>query len=519
MSSLVGKTILNRYHVQDFIGRGGMAEVYKVWDSEKASHFAMKVLLEDFALDRVFIRRFKREAKMLAELQHPNIVRFYDFINEDRIAGIVMDYVEGGTLKHLIYDADGKSMPYEQILDITRSVCSALAYAHSAESDKPLVVHCDIKPANIMIAKGGKVLLGDFGIARISGIATETMTAGVSGTAPYMAPEQIKGLRPVPQTDIYALGVVLYEMFTGGERPFTGEQAPSEKTVRERVLWEHLSIQPPSPRRWNPSLSADVEAVILKCLEKNPGYRYQTALELYNALKLALSKVTEKPPIVNMPPEDGDIAPPPPDRDLPPGSWGKPLIWILPILALVIVLVFSLRGNSVSPSPPPVSSIPSSSLSQDVEESPNPTVSPQPTDSPTPTVFYTPTPILTKTNTPMNAAYLSGLYKETLTFVPANPFIPSDYECADKEKLLLSVGQWARTARYNMSIYEEILDLWDGSVEGIRPLPKKERIQVFDGPVCSSGGQTWWFVKTESSQFGWVIEYARGGYGNFFTPY
>jgi len=251
----------------------------------------MKVMHEDLALDRVFIRRFTREAQTLAKLSHPNIVRFYGFEKEGRLAFMLMDYIEGETLKHFIHDADGKSMPYGQIRSITRAVCGALHYAHNQG-----LVHCDIKPANIMINQNGIVQLADFGIARMSDAATATMVG--AGTPAYMAPEQVLGKDAIPQTDIYALGIVLYEMFTGGERPFTGEQAQTTGGTSEKVRWEQVHSPPPSPRQWNPSLSNKIEAVILRCLSKNPNERYGNSLELVNALELALGETQDEVPFI-----------------------------------------------------------------------------------------------------------------------------------------------------------------------------------------------------------------------------
>ena len=282
MSNLVGKTILERYNVQEFLGRGGMAEVYKVWDSHRMTYLAMKVLLEDLAIDRVFVRRFSREADNLAKLQHPNIVRFYEFEKEDRLAFILMEYIKGETLKHLIHDAQGP-LPASQVRVVIRAVCGALHYAHNSG-----FVHCDIKPANIMIDQNVLVQLADFGIARMSDAATATMVG--AGTPAYMAPEQVRGQDPSPQTDIYAMGIVLYEMLTGGERPFTGEHAQTTGGTSEKVRWEQLNLQPPSPRKWNPDLSPELEAVILKCLKKAPNKRFKNSLELLNAMELALGE-------------------------------------------------------------------------------------------------------------------------------------------------------------------------------------------------------------------------------------
>lgn len=331
MANLIGETLLNRYHVREFLGRGGMAEVYKVWDSQRMTFLAMKVLLDDLALDRVFVRRFTREAKTLERLQHTNIVRFFGFEKAGRDAFTLMDYIEGETLKHFIHDSNGKSMRFAHIREVTRSVCGALNYAHSQG-----FVHCDIKPANIMIDKHGKVLLADFGIARMSETATATMV-GI-GTPAYMAPEQAQGQEPVSQTDIYALGVVLYEMFTGGERPFTGKHAEVTGGIGERVRWEHVHLQPPSPRQWNSSISGEIEAVILRCLEKDPNDRYQTALDLFNALELAFGNLEGEAPFVVPGPVSDEDAGIPKDKTkaiLPAGIAFAALLLLAVVWALV----------------------------------------------------------------------------------------------------------------------------------------------------------------------------------------
>ena len=289
MSELTGKILSNRYRVDSFLGRGGMAQVYKVWDNRRMTFLAMKVLHEDLALDRIFMRRFQREAQTLEKLQHPNIVRFYGLEQDGRLAFMLLDFIEGETLKHKIFDAAGP-MPDNEIRNVMRSICGALQFAHSDG-----MVHCDIKPGNIMIDEHGKVLLSDFGIARMSDAATATMVG--MGTPAYMAPEQARGLDPSPQTDIYALGIVLYEMLTGGERPFTGEQAQTTGSTSEKVRWEQINLVPPSPKRWNPDISDELEAVVLKCLAKKPDERYESAIDITNALELAISEGYEVPSV------------------------------------------------------------------------------------------------------------------------------------------------------------------------------------------------------------------------------
>lgn len=276
METLVGKELKDRYRIESSIGRGGMAEVYQAYDEKRAGRVAIKILREDLARDKVFIRRFEREAKTLSKLQHRNIVRFYGLERDGLNVFIVMDFIEGRALRDLIFSAE-KPLPLEEVMGFMEPVCAALHYAHEMG-----IVHCDIKPANIMLAKNGDVMVSDFGIARSMDAATATMV-GV-GTPAYMAPELIKGKDPTPQSDIYSLGITMYEMLTGGERPFTGERAGITGTTAEKVRWQHLHGKVTSPRKYNKQLSKHVEVVLLKCLEKDPKERFRTVQELLYAL-------------------------------------------------------------------------------------------------------------------------------------------------------------------------------------------------------------------------------------------
>jgi serine/threonine-protein kinase len=277
MKDLTNLTLLDRYVVRQMLGRGGMADVYLVWDKVRTVLLAMKLLREDMAEDKVFLRRFRREAQNLARLQHPHIVRSYGLERDGIYSFLLMDYVEGTTLRREIFQS-GEPLSKERVLEVMRPVCSALNYAHQLG-----VIHCDAKPANIMIEKTGKVLVSDFGIARMMDAATATM--GGAGTPAYMAPEQIKGADPTPQTDIYALGVVLFEMMTGGERPFTGELTSKTGTTGEKIRWEKLNLKAPKPSNWNPSMSDGMEAIVSKCLEGDQVNRYTNALELLDTLE------------------------------------------------------------------------------------------------------------------------------------------------------------------------------------------------------------------------------------------
>lgn len=282
MNLSIGQILANRYRIEAFIGRGGSADVYKVWDAERSTYLAIKLLNEDLAQNPVFLKHFRREAQILAHLKHPNIVRYYGLGQDGLLAFISMDYVDGTSLRAEIVQNLGESFSPKHILEIMRPVCSALHFAH-----RQGLVHCDIKPANIMINKNKVVVLTDFGIARMT--TSTTAALGGAGTSYYMAPEQIRGEVPTPQMDIYALGVTLFEMLTGGERPFTGDHGPSSGTTRDKVQWEHINLLPPSPRKFNPKIPPALETIVHRCLEKDPHLRYESTLALFNELNTALA--------------------------------------------------------------------------------------------------------------------------------------------------------------------------------------------------------------------------------------
>ena len=277
MAGLIGKTLKNRYRVIDSLGRGGMAEVYRVWDEYRSVDIAMKVLRQDIAQDPIFLRRFKREAQSLAKLQHPSIVRFYGMEREGLLAFLLMEYIEGQSLQSEILLSENHPFSNQRILEILKPICSALNYAH-----KMGLAHCDLKPGNILIESGGRVLLTDFGIARTMDAATSTLVG--AGTPAYMSPELIKGMDPTPQSDIYSLGIVLYEMLTGGERPFIGERATITGTTAEKVRWEHVHLNAAPVSRLNPGVDRRIDDVIAKCLAKDPHQRFTNALDIYAVL-------------------------------------------------------------------------------------------------------------------------------------------------------------------------------------------------------------------------------------------
>jgi serine/threonine protein kinase len=281
MADLVGQTLLGRYRIEELVGRGGMAEVYKAWDTRRQYNVAIKVMREDLAEDIEFVRRFKREARALAELAHANVVRFYSFERAGHLAFIVMDYIPGTTLRRRILEAEGSPLPLDEVLSITQQVCAALHYAHEEG-----VIHRDVKPGNIMIQPDGQVLLSDFGIAKAADAATATTV--MPGTPAYMSPEQCRSEPLDVRTDIYSLGILVYQMLTG-RRPFVGESDGSETgSTRERIRWEQMHIAPPPLQQFNPALPRQAEQVVLKALAKERSDRWPSALAFWQALAEAL---------------------------------------------------------------------------------------------------------------------------------------------------------------------------------------------------------------------------------------
>jgi eukaryotic-like serine/threonine-protein kinase len=326
MADLTGRLLGSRYRVETFIGRGGMADVYQVWDEQRAVYLALKVLHAELAEDAVFLRRFEREAQTLDQLQHPNIVRFYGLEQSDGVAYFLMDYIEGLSLrKEILLNKDG--LPPARILELMRPVCSALHYAHQVG-----LVHCDMKPHNIMLQSTGAVFLTDFGIARGSeGRSSEEGFGGfpAAGTPVYMAPEQLLGHPISKAADIYALGVTLFEMLTGGQRPFTGETAQISGSTTARITWEITHLPPPSPRLYNPEISEEMEVVVLRCLQLEAEDRFATALDLLLALEaavLGVAEANETPTLFDAPQSESELAGPRKAALFKPG-WSLRRFW------------------------------------------------------------------------------------------------------------------------------------------------------------------------------------------------
>ncbi|MDU0201463.1 MULTISPECIES: Stk1 family PASTA domain-containing Ser/Thr kinase [Paenibacillus] len=259
---MIGRKLGGRYEILDRIGGGGMALVYKGHDLLLNRKVAVKVLRQQYVHDEEFIRRFRREAQAAASLSHPNVVSIYDVGQEEDVHYIVMEYIEGTTLNDLIKER--APLQVEDAVHYASQIADALDHAHHNE-----IIHRDIKPHNILIGKNGRVKVTDFGIARAATSSTITQTGAVVGSVHYFSPEHAKGTNTGEKSDLYSLGIVMYQMLTG-RLPFLGESPIS-------VALKHLQEDVEDPRKVNPLIPQSVENIILKAMRKKPDERYQSA--------------------------------------------------------------------------------------------------------------------------------------------------------------------------------------------------------------------------------------------------
>lgn len=260
--------VLNgRYKLLDRIGSGGMSVVYRAQDLLLGRIVAVKVLHDTLTDDEDFARRFQREAYSAANLSHPNIVTVHDIGLEDNRYYMVMEYVDGRTLKQLIrlQNQQGHPMPISRALDLTIQVCAGLGYAHRAN-----LAHCDVKSQNILVTRDDQVKVADFGIARAMSEATQhTVDDQIWGTPHYFSPEQAAGQPATPASDVYSIGVVLFELLTG-RLPFTAD-------THTALALKHMHEPPPRPSDYNPAIPRALDEIVLKLLAKEPSARYRTA--------------------------------------------------------------------------------------------------------------------------------------------------------------------------------------------------------------------------------------------------
>ncbi|RAL26869.1 protein kinase domain-containing protein [Thermoflavimicrobium daqui] len=279
-----GKKLGGRYEIIQLVGGGGMAEVYKARDLKKNQFVAVKVLSESLSHDNEFIRRFTWEAKATAKLSHPNVVKVFNIGQENKIHYMVMEYVEGRSLKALIKQR-GSLSPHECI-NIAIQICDGLSHAHQNG-----IIHRDIKPHNILGTRDNEYKITDFGISRlVKPQSTFTKTGMVMGSVHYISPEQARGMRVSYPSDIYSLGIVLYEMVTG-RLPFDGNENIA-------IALQHIQEPIPDPQKINHTVPNELKQIIYKALEKDPNRRYQSAFEIKQALLQARANIPKDHPYV-----------------------------------------------------------------------------------------------------------------------------------------------------------------------------------------------------------------------------
>ncbi len=385
MEDLTGKQ-LGQYQIVSQLGKGGMATVYKAFQPSMERYVAVKLLPRDFAEDPQFVKRFKHEAKAIAQLQHPNILPVYDFSEADGYTYIVMPFINGGTLTEL---TQKQSLSIEQSINIISQIGSALDYAHAHG-----ILHRDVKPSNVLIDEHGTCLLSDFGLAKVvEGNTKYTATGSIIGTPDYMSPEQGRGDRLDSRSDIYSLGIMLFELATG--------YVPFQAETPIGVIIKHIQDPLPSPRSLNPNIPESIEPIIGKALAKDPEDRFTTAKELVEALQAAIRNTTRSSMPMPLPPTRdplptliASIMPLPPISDSNP----KPTVsnshtnvftkrlkvtrfrWVLFACATILVLGIMVVFRTAFFSPPSLPSIANMPVATSLPTSvAQPSVTPLPT--------------------------------------------------------------------------------------------------------------------------------------------
>ena len=321
-----GENFGERYQVIEEIGQGGMGRVFKAKDLELDTVVALKMIKPEFSSDPDIINRFKRELLLAREILHEHVIRIHDLGEIKGIKYISMNYIEGNTLKEIL-QSTGK-LTIEKTIDIIKQVCSALITAHNKG-----IIHRDLKPQNIMIDKSGKAYVLDFGIARSINVDSDAPEEGiVLGTPDFMSPEQIKGEKPDAATDIYSLGIILYEMATG-KMPFVAAD-------QRELLYKHLNELPEPPSRFNPQMPLQLERIILKCMEKKKKNRFQSVQEILHEIEM--DKTIEIPPV-----KTGEVKKKKESRFLKSFFKVALRVFIMLVIVYAIISISSLVNDSI----------------------------------------------------------------------------------------------------------------------------------------------------------------------------
>ncbi|MFW6268727.1 MAG: Stk1 family PASTA domain-containing Ser/Thr kinase [Bacillota bacterium] len=291
---MIDKIINDRYKIIKKLGKGGMAVVYEARDLLLDREVAVKMLRSEYISNQEFINKFQHEARAVARISHPNVVSIYDIGQDKKYHYLIMEKVEGKNLKNIINNR--RKLPVVEALDIANQICSALIVAHENN-----IIHCDIKPHNILISSDKKVKVTDFGIARAVTTSTLTMTDTIMGSAHYFSPEQAKGGKIKTHSDLYSVGIVLYEMLTG-EVPFTGKSPVS-------VALKHIQEEAKSPREINSNIPQSVSDLVMKALNKKPGERFSSAKKMKKEITRVIKRLNKKEnnTVVESDPEDTKI--------------------------------------------------------------------------------------------------------------------------------------------------------------------------------------------------------------------
>jgi serine/threonine-protein kinase len=481
MADLIGRTLLNQFRVEAYIASGGMGAVFRVWDLKRSTPLAMKVLHAELADDPAMLKRFQREANALRKLAHPHIVPFYGLHQAEEVSFLLEAFIDGPSLKDLLRNKPGRPLPVPEALSFLKALSSALGYAHANK-----VVHCDVKPGNVMVDPGGQIFLTDFGIARHA--ESTTTTLATAGTSAYMAPEQVRGEPVTPGTDIYALGVILFELLTG-QRPFRGTEAGTEsagQTSNERIRYAHLHLAPPDPRTLNPAIPPRLASVVMKAMVKPAEGRYQSAQEFYEAACAAVGTAPERIPERLHPSGPGDSIPRPQEahKTEPPGFSQKVKgVLFMSVTGVLLAALLFAASRGESQITPPTTPSP---MIQTAANDPLPTVeAATPSEAPASLEPATPTfDVAASPTRPQDTP--------VPTFTPHIAQAPTIPNCPGAIRSQIQVDMLAQVCTQRDRLITRGEPLADDE-EVFRLNPGTE-VKVTGGPACVDGSN-WWQIR------------------------